>query len=235
MSAGDMVTYVYEPFFDVSINGTDIQNIINRNDVTASNLIRQNITDLFDCRTYYVKRPGQHKNTKNCQQNPARVIKTIRVRYIHVKSWIERSDIKLIHLLRDPRAMIRSRLVGNIAEKQSKKVCSAMEQDLQLSDILPSDRYIRIKYEHLVENPFETLEMLYKFSGIETTGNIYKILCQKTNGQSNGFYGTERGQTFNPNHWQTESSIAEIRSVEENCQSLMAVLDYSIFNKNRTR
>ena len=95
MSAGDSVTYVYEPFFDVSINGTDVQKIINRNDVTASNLIRQNITDLFDCRTYYVKRPREHKNVETCQENPVRVIKTIRVRYTHVKSWIERSDIKV--------------------------------------------------------------------------------------------------------------------------------------------
>ena len=47
MSAGDSVTYVYEPFFGVSVAGTDIQNIINRNDVTASSLIRQNLTDIY--------------------------------------------------------------------------------------------------------------------------------------------------------------------------------------------
>ena len=95
MSAGDSVTYVYEPFFGVSIAGADIQNIINRNDVTASSLIRQNLTDLFDCRTYYLRRPQRHKNVKTCQQNLARVIKTIRVRYHQVKSWIQRSDIKV--------------------------------------------------------------------------------------------------------------------------------------------
>ena len=109
------------------------------------------------------------------------------------------NSLQVIHLLRDPRAMIRSRLVGKMAEKQSQKVCTAMEEDLKLADILPSDRwgpyhkfiftmstrsrYIRIKYEDLVQNPFETLETLYKFSGIETTGNIYKVLCQKTHGQ----------------------------------------------------
>ena len=158
MSAGDAVTYVYEPFFGVSINGTDIQNIINRNDVAASNLIKKNLTDLFDCRTTYDKRPATHKNTKNCPKNPTRVIKTIRVRYNQVKSWIGRSDIKvkvsylspdwfnpqcsvqLIHLLRDPRAMIRSRKVGQIGEKESQKVCADMERDLKLEDILPSDR-----------------------------------------------------------------------------------------------
>ena len=50
------------------------------------------------------------------------------------------NSLQVIHLLRDPRAMIRSRLVGKMAEKQSQKVCTAMEEDLKLADILPSDR-----------------------------------------------------------------------------------------------
>ena len=189
-----------------------------------------------------------------------------RLRFTTDHEWFNpRCGLQVIHLLRDPRAMIRSRLVGHIAEKESRKVCSDMERDLKLAEILPSDRwehfiiylfvktrwrYIRIKYEHLVKDPFETVEMLYAFSGIETTGNIYKILCHKTHGQrqdlkffyltkyidgflccSNGFYGTQRGQAFNPNHWQTESTIKEIRTIEENCESLMAVLNYSIYNK----
>ena len=95
MSAGDAVTYVYEPFFGVSINGTDIQNMINRNEVTASNFIKKNLTNLFDCRTSYDRRPQLHKNMKNCQKNSIRVIKTIRVRFNQVKSWIRRSDIKV--------------------------------------------------------------------------------------------------------------------------------------------
>ena len=95
MSAGDRVTYVYEPFFGVFINGTDIKDFIERNDVAASQLIRQNLTDLFDCRTLYVKRREKHKNIKNCQKIPARVIKTIRVRYNQVESWIGRTDIKV--------------------------------------------------------------------------------------------------------------------------------------------
>ena len=95
MSAGARVTYVYEPFFGVFINGTDIQDFIERNDVAASQLIRQNLTDLFDCRTVYVKRREKHKNIKNCKKSPARVIKTIRVRCNQVESWIGRTDIKV--------------------------------------------------------------------------------------------------------------------------------------------
>ena len=37
--------------------------------------------------------------------------------------------------------MIRSRLVGHVLNKREpKKVCTEMEEDLKLADILPSDR-----------------------------------------------------------------------------------------------
>ena len=55
-------------------------------------------------------------------------------------------NLKVIHLVRDPRAIIRSRWLGGWLkwtnlESESKNLCTAMETDLQLADILPSDRW----------------------------------------------------------------------------------------------
>ena len=48
---------------------------------------------------------------------------------------------KVIHLVRDPRAMIMSRRVGHMsASAESKLVCRDMERDLQLSHTLSPDR-----------------------------------------------------------------------------------------------
>ena len=41
----------------------------------------------------------------------------------------------------------------------------------------------------------------------------------------------EREEDFNPNHWQTESSIEDIRSIEKGCHSPMKLLNYPIFRK----
>ena len=95
MAAGDKVTYVYEPFYGVSINGTDIKDIINRNDVIASDFVKQTLEDLFECKTTYEKRKREHKNQETCEKNIARVIKTIRVRFNQIESWIQQSDIKV--------------------------------------------------------------------------------------------------------------------------------------------
>ena len=99
MSAGDRVTYVYEPFFGLNVNGTDIKDLMARNDVIASDLVRSHLTDLFECRATYDKRKAEQKGTKTCSTNDMRVIKTIRVRFNQMKSWIQQSDVK-VHLLR---------------------------------------------------------------------------------------------------------------------------------------
>ena len=43
-------------------------------------------------------------------------------------------------------------------------------------------RYLRIKYEDLVQQPFETLELLYNFAGLAIDANVYKTLCDKIHG-----------------------------------------------------
>ena len=95
MSAGDNITYVYEPFYGVNINGTDIKDIISRDDVIPPDFVKTHLTDLFECKTSYEKRRSLHKNIKTCKLNKARVIKTIRVRFSELEPWILHSNIKV--------------------------------------------------------------------------------------------------------------------------------------------
>ena len=98
MSAGNEVTYIYEPLFKVKINGTKIENL------EDTEIVRKYLTDLFRCEISNKKRTNQprimkpanrHKNIETCQTSKARIIKTILVRYNHLESWIQSSDIKV--------------------------------------------------------------------------------------------------------------------------------------------
>ena len=42
----------------------------------------------------------------------------------------------------------------------------------------------------------------------------------------------ERDENFDPNHWQSELSLEEIREIEENCELVMTTLDYSKYNES---
>ena len=96
-------------------------------------------------------------------------------------------SVQLIHLLRDPRAMIRSRLVGNIAEKQAKKVCTAMEEDLKLADILPPDRW-----DHII-----SLYLYQLGKGIsESNMNIWSRIPLRRWKSCINFLGLRQPETF---------------------------------------
>ena len=62
MSAGEEVTYIYEPSLEMHINGT----------------VGEYLIDLFQCEISYNKRPLLHKNIDSCKISNARIIKTIR-------------------------------------------------------------------------------------------------------------------------------------------------------------
>ena len=62
MSAGEEVTYIYEPSLEMHINGT----------------VGEYLIDLFQCEISYNKRQLLHKNIDTCKISNARIIKTIR-------------------------------------------------------------------------------------------------------------------------------------------------------------
>ena len=40
-----------------------------------------------------------------------------------------------------------------------------------------------------------------------------------------------REENFDPNHWQSELSLEEIREIEENCELVMTELNYSKYSQ----
>ena len=111
-------------------------------------------------------------------------------------------------------------------------------------------RYLMIKYEELVKDPASRLQMLYDFAGLRMTAKAYEFLYETTHGErlrrrlnysENGYHfifssgsvlrPVVRDEDFNPNHWQTETPIEDIRTIESNCQSLMKLLNYPVFKQ----
>ena len=69
MSAGDKTTYLYEPLFQVTLNGTEIEDM---EDVDGRNdLVREYLRDLFECEISYDKRPNEQKDIEGCKMNKA--------------------------------------------------------------------------------------------------------------------------------------------------------------------
>ena len=151
LSALPGAAYYYEPLFSLRPNGTSIETVIIK-DPTQSNLIRQRIMGIFNCSWSLLQTLNKssfktvRKRGMSCRRSNPRVIKTIRLRRAGLESWIlQDTSVKIVHLVRDPRAMISSisKRPGTWSDtlKNASYQCNRMLDDSKLEDILPHHRF----------------------------------------------------------------------------------------------
>jgi hypothetical protein len=94
--------------------------------------------------------PLQPKNLfrDKCFDSNLIVMKTIRLHMLNMNPWIiEQTDIKIIHLIRDPRAMINSMskfpVIWQANLDDIGGMCNKMMSDITLQSMLPPDRYVQ--------------------------------------------------------------------------------------------
>ena len=147
-----------------------------------------------------------------CDGYPHIVIKEIHISKISnlIPLMHNNQSVKMIHLVRDPRGVIHSRIKiqqmkqweenqtlyeGEKLEiefgyesirNEAKEYCSQIEQDyLVLKHSFhkhPDIRrnYLFLRYEHLAMQPHFTAEYLYRFAGIKIHRNVHKWITMAT-------------------------------------------------------
>ncbi|XP_068216444.1 carbohydrate sulfotransferase 1-like isoform X2 [Palaemon carinicauda] len=123
-----------------------------------------------------------------CLQEPLRIIKTIRTRLEWTKELLEDKslDLKVIHLVRDPRGSFTSmnKLDWGVA---AQNMCTGLKSDLEARKEMEQrypDKYHFIKYEDICLDPFGKTQELFRFlNGNATktvTGNKNSYPSKKT-------------------------------------------------------
>lgn len=125
--------------------------------------------------------------TKQCHQSPVRIVKTVRMKMTSVNllmKWLP--DLKVIHLIRDPRGKMHSELglVRASATIQfinfARVICDRIMADTQLTSSLKLKFPGRINvllYEKLATFPLETSKRIYTFLNMEFS-NSTKVLVR---------------------------------------------------------
>lgn len=159
--------------------------------------------------------------------------------------------LKIIQLMRDPRAVIASMdRVGWSLNKSAintaatnfplfttlvQKFCSSTIQSLRFAlsaeGRLP-DRYRLLRYEDLVSSPLNASQELFDFAGILMTDQVRKYLLNGTNqSRDRGYtheYGTLRNNASNlVDAWRTLLSAEAVRAVESHCWPVLEILGYT--------
>ena len=151
------------------------------------------------------------------------------------------TDIRVIQLIRDPRASFNSRikLLWMIDWRHSdfpnrvRTICSNLAVNIKFGRNLGKwqDKYLEVHYHDLAAKPLETTKAMYKFAGFEMPDSIAEWVVRNTSPskqelfkERDKIFSTVRNSTANIDKWQQESPVERIRIIEEYCKEALDLL-----------
>lgn len=184
-------------------------------------------------------------------------IKTVRVPEVKdLRTLTEdpRLDLKIIHLVRDPRAILASRIMAfsdqfrawkiwNSTGRQPRYVdltqitstCKDMAASAETGLQRPSwlhGRYLLVRYEDLAFKPKEKAAEIYRFVGVEMEDRVQTWIAKNTNSnvssrsEWNYRYSTTRDSKVTAESWRLRLGFDIVRTVQNLCNNTLALLGY---------
>ncbi|XP_052798278.1 carbohydrate sulfotransferase 5-like [Mya arenaria] len=178
------------------------------------------------------------KTEMKCNSANLRVIKTIRLSMEMAHSLMaENENMKIVHLVRDPRAMFLSQsnyklIKDNNKTSQFERLCSRMRDDIyftrQLLEV--GNKNVKlVRYEDIAFNPIEMTKELYTFIGEPLTKGLLRYVAQSTslNLKDGCAFCTRRGNsTLTASKWRSTIHPSLLKLVDEHCKDLLQPLGY---------
>ena len=208
-------------------------NLLARN--TTSNLA--SVSDLISSSSFTFSRHQIIRSKKRldiearrCQSAKLRVMKTIRITNLQ-NIWQEiESDpnTKIIHLLRDPRAVQNSRLRIN-SHLGPRLICDWPIQTIEFSrkmQLTARGRYKEVIFENFVDDPVSKMRNVFELLGIElsiSSEYLIKSLTQSSDKLHGGFSAQKRNATLVAKSWETSLDEKNRAWIEDDptCKKLL--------------
>ncbi|XP_072029898.1 carbohydrate sulfotransferase 1-like [Amphiura filiformis] len=171
-----------------------------------------------------------------CNRKKYVAIKTIRVVNIsYLRDVVEDPalDVRIIHLVRDPRAVFLSRkLVIGMMENPHKNIsssCPRLEQNIKYWLDTPDwlqKRYLLVRYEDLADRPLRIASDIYKFLGIQMSVSVKHWIKQNTDHNAGNSFSRTRNSHSTSVKWRTALNMNEVDNIQSTCHNVMRLLGY---------
>ncbi|XP_015207492.1 carbohydrate sulfotransferase 1 [Lepisosteus oculatus] len=194
-----------------------------------------------------------------CQKRGSMAIKTVRIpeiKDLKILSEDPRLNLKIVHLVRDPRGILASRMVAFMDQFRAWKIWNATGRRphyIDLSQITrtcqdlsdsaetgfqkPSwlrGKYLLVRYEDLAKNPEEKAKEIYKFIGLEMDEKVRTWIMHNTNRsaipEGNYKFSTTRNSKATAESWRLNLAFDIVQTVQTVCNNTLYLLGYKPVN-----
>ncbi|XP_015253422.1 PREDICTED: carbohydrate sulfotransferase 5-like [Cyprinodon variegatus] len=174
-------------------------------------------------------------------------------------------DLRIVHLVRDPRAVMRSRensakalrrdnaIVlehrkvpeANVQYEVMQEVCQSHMRINERAKLKPppflEGRYKMIRFEDVARNPLKEINNMYKFVGLKLNRKLEDWVYRVTHGKGQGtfkeaFQITSRNATEVSQAWRVTMQHSKVKHIQEVCRGAMSLLGYkTVHSKEEQR
>ncbi|OXB65119.1 hypothetical protein ASZ78_008402 [Callipepla squamata] len=225
---------------------------------------RTDITSEMACKTLCGRYPFS-KVEEACKTYSHVVIKEVRffdLKVLYPLLTDPSLNLKIIHLVRDPRAVVKSReqsvkaltrdngivlstngtKVEDSKYKVMQEICRSHVQIYETATLKPpsflKDRYLMIRFEDLVRDPLSEISEMYKFADLSLTPTLKSWVYNITHGQGPGkkkeaFKITSRDAVNVSQAWRNVLSFQKIKKIQEVCKGAINMLGYQLVDSEK--
>nr|XP_033797098.1 carbohydrate sulfotransferase 3 isoform X2 [Geotrypetes seraphini]XP_033797099.1 carbohydrate sulfotransferase 3 isoform X2 [Geotrypetes seraphini] len=189
-----------------------------------------------------------------CLQKEYVAFKTVRLRQLEfLRPLIEdpRLDMRIIQLVRDPRAVLASRMIAfsskyKIWNKWALQDAASMDKDevlklkgncesIRLSAELglrqPAwlrGRYMLVRYEDIARSPLQKAREMYSFAGITITPQVEEWIIKNTQApqDNSGIFSTQKNSSVQFEKWRFSVPFKLAQFVQNVCEPAMKLFGY---------
>lgn len=203
------------------------------------------LTQYDDCRKSRRQKTCIDELEKLCHKKPIKSVKEIKIT-MDIVNWLMGviPNLKIIHLLRDPRGMLASQKTGrfiiNNVSMVARAACSRLKNDVlithKMSKIYPG-RIKQILYEAIAENPVPSTKQLYDFLDLTVNQNIinYVLNITKSGNENNGYYNVVRGDSAKTAYrWRSSLRWRQVQQIDAECRDFYELTGFKPFENELT-
>nr|XP_057914553.1 carbohydrate sulfotransferase 3a isoform X2 [Doryrhamphus excisus] len=200
--------------------------------------------------------------SQSCLTKQHHAIKTVRVhQWETLRPLVEdpRLNIKIIQLVRDPRAILASRMVafssnyqtwkalvqtGRVPENNDevKKLqgnCDNIRWSAELGLSQPRwlrKRYMLVRYEDIARDPMQKAEEIYRFAGIPFSPQTREWILRNTQALqgASGIYSTQKNSSEQAEKWRFSVPFTLAQMVQQLCGPTMKLFGYKFVDDAKT-